>query len=69
MAISVEVIAKELHEAGRGAVESGATVAAEMHGEAARTFLEWNEVSENVREGRRAQAAYLLTRFWFVPKY
>jgi hypothetical protein len=40
--MSVEGLAQELHEAGRAAVESGNTVAAEKFGDPARKFLEWD---------------------------
>jgi len=58
----IEELAKELHEAGREAVEKGATVAADHFGEKTRKFLSWEEISENAREGRRIQAMYLLRR-------
>lgn len=60
MSLPVEVLARLLHEAGREAVEMGATVAADHLGESAREFLEWDEISENAREGRRIQARVLL---------
>lgn len=63
MGIEVEQLAKELHEAGREAVEKGATVAADHHGEKTRKFLAWDEISENAREGRRIQARYLIGQF------
>jgi len=58
--IDIETLAKELHEAGREAVEKGATVAAEKFGEKATRFMGWNEISEQAREGRRIQARYLV---------
>jgi len=61
--ITVEELAKELHEAGREAVEKGATVAAENFGEKTRVFHTWEEISENAREGRRIQARYLLNTY------
>ena len=61
--MDVETLAKELHEAGRQAVIAGATVAADHHGEKTRTFLEWDDITENSREGRRIQARYLLKKF------
>jgi hypothetical protein len=66
--IDIEILAKELHEAGREAVVKGATVAADHHGEKTRTFLEWDEITENAREGRRIQARYLLDKFVIIPK-
>ena len=56
--IDVESLAKELHEAGRKAVESGATV-----NPTGGRFLEWDEISEHAREGRRIQARHLLEKF------
>ncbi len=59
----IEYIARELHEAGREAVLKGATVAHTKFGERARSFMEWDEISEEAREGRRIQARYLLQKF------
>lgn len=61
--VTLERLARELHEAGRAAVEQGATVAAGHFGERARSFLEWEEISEQAREGRRIQARALMLRF------
>ena len=66
--IGLEMLAMELHEAGRAAVEAGNTVAAEKFGETTRKFLEWNEITEPAREGRRIQAMYLLDRFEITRK-
>ena len=56
--IDVESLAKELHEAGRKAVEAGATV-----NPTGGRFLEWDEITELAREGRRIQARHLLEKF------
>jgi hypothetical protein len=54
----IEALAKVLHLAGKEAVLRGATVIPNpMQG-----FLEWNEISEGAKEGRRIQARYLLDR-------
>ena len=66
--MDVEKLAKELHEAGREAVEKGNTVAAGKFGDPSRKFLEWGEISESAREGRRTQARYLLGRFVITEK-
>lgn len=66
--MDVESLAKELHEAGREAVEKGNTVAADKFGEPSRKFLEWDEISESAREGRRIQARYLLKHFELFEK-
>ena len=62
----VEWLAKELHESGRAAVESGATVAADKFGDTTRKFMGWDEITDNAREGRRIQARYLLKRYEIV---
>jgi hypothetical protein len=61
--VSVEEFAMALHEAGREVVLQGNTVAAEKFGDKSKTFIEWNDCSENVREGQRIQARYLLDKF------
>jgi hypothetical protein len=66
--ITVIELAYELHEAGRKAVETGATVAATKFGEQARTFIEWNDISTEARQGRIIQAEYLLERFNITKK-
>lgn len=64
----IEDLARILHEAGREAVEKGNTVAAGKFGDPSRKFLEWGEISESAREGRRIQARYLLERFVISEK-
>jgi hypothetical protein len=66
--VDIETLAKELHEAGREAVEKGATVAAEKFGEKTRVFLPWDEITEQAREGRRIQARYLLKKYAIFGK-
>lgn len=61
--IDVETLAKELHEAGREAVKAGATVAQEHHKDEVHSFIEWNDLTEHAREGRRIQARYLLAKY------
>lgn len=61
--MQVEEFAKALHEAGRAAVEAGNTVAAEKFGEKTRTFIEWDQLTDSAREGRRIQAR------WFCKRY
>lgn len=65
--MDIETLARVLHDAGKEAVERGATVAADKFGEKTRTFLSWDELSENARAGRRIQARYLLERFEIKP--
>ena len=66
--MDIEILAKALHEAGRAAVEAGNTVAAEKFGEQTRKFIEWDEMTEVAREGRRIQARYLLERYTIEPR-
>lgn len=58
--MKIEELAKELHEAGREAVENRKVVVKDPK---FRRFLEWNEITEDAREGRRIQARYLLEKF------
>ncbi len=51
----VERLAQLLHEAGREAVEKGLTV----RGPDAGSFIEWEELPDPPREGRRVQARFL----------
>jgi len=57
--MDVENIAKHLHEAGREAVAKKAMVNPNTHSR----FLEWDELEEHMKEGRRIQARYLLKHF------
>jgi len=69
--MEIEELAKALHEAGREAVLKGKTVAKsmpEMNLQAPPKFLEWNEITEDAKEGRRIQARYLIDRFVIYPK-
>lgn len=61
--LDVETLAKELHEAGRKAVEAGATVAQEHHKDKVFPFIEWDDLTEHAREGLRIQARHLLGKF------
>ena len=56
--IDVETLAKELHMAGKEAVERGLVV-----NKSPGPFLLWDEITEAAREGRRVQASYLLGKF------
>lgn len=61
--MDVEELAKVLHEAGREAVLKGKVVKKIPN----EKFLEWNEITEDAREGRRIQARYLLKHFQIIP--
>lgn len=60
--MKTEELAKILHESGREAVALGAMVNPNTHPK----FLEWDELEEYMKEGRRIQAKYLLNRFYIV---
>ena len=60
MAITIEELAKVLHEAGREAVMKKKTVVASLGLKTPNKFLEWDEISEDAKEGRRIQARYLI---------
>jgi len=64
----IEELAKELHEAGREAVERKKTVVASLGLETPIKFLEWDEIHEDAKEGRRIQARYLLNKFVIIKK-
>lgn len=66
--INIEEMAKALHESARESVVSGTTVAAEELGDQARTFQEWDQITETAREGKRSQAKYLLQNFYFAAR-
>lgn len=61
--VDVEELAMELHEAGREAVEQNKTVVASLGLKTPSRFLEWDEIKEAAREGRRIQARYLLNKY------
>lgn len=59
----IEDFAKAIHESGMEAVSKGQTVAFENLGDTATAFLEWHEITEAAREGRRSQARWLLEHY------
>lgn len=59
----VEMLAKELHEAGRKAFESGTTVAQAQQKDKAFPFVEWDALTEQAKEGKRIQARHLIEKF------
>lgn len=56
-AFTIETLARDLHEAGREAVEKGLTQ------NPTGTFIEWDAAEERVHEGRRVQARYIYQRW------
>lgn len=61
--MEIEKLAKELHEAGREAVLKKKTVVASLGLKTPSKFLEWDEIHEDAKEGRRIQARYLLAKY------
>ena len=55
--LQIEDLAKLLHEAGREAVARNLTL---NRDEFARVFVEWPDLPEHAKEGRREQARYLV---------
>lgn len=59
----VETLAKELHEAGHEAFMAGVTVAQEHHEDKVFPFIEWDDLTEQAKDGKRIQARYLIGKF------
>jgi len=62
--IIIEELARELHEAGREAVEKKAMVNPNTHTH----FLEWDELEPHMKEGRLIQARYLCAKYNIYEK-
>lgn len=60
----VEALARELHEAGRTAVESGLVVN-KVPGQ---PFFSWDELKPEAQEGRRVMAHQLLGKHRLIPR-
>ena len=60
----VEALAMILHEAGREAVEKRVLVGKDSK---IKEFLEWDEIDEEAKEGRRIQARYLIKHDYIDP--
>lgn len=57
LAFAVEKLAMMLHEAGREAVARNLVVRNDVP---VRPFVEWQDLTEDAKEGRRVQARYLI---------
>ena len=57
MNVAIESLAKILHESGREAVARGLVYRNDLP---IRPFCEWDELSEDAKEGRRIMARYLV---------
>lgn len=64
----IEVFAKILHEAGREAVLNNKVVKMDGNPIGQIKFKEWNEITEDAREGRRIQARYLSKKGIYIIK-
>ncbi len=62
-----ELLARDIHEAQREAVAKGKTLTRAL-GSPPYPFIEWKDLPEKAREGRRLQAQYLLSRYNITPK-
>ena len=65
---NIEALAKHLHEAGRAAVLSNKVIKKDGAPLGQIKFLEWDEISEEAREGRRIQAQWLLSHYYILSK-
>lgn len=63
--LTVEELAKELHEAGREAVEKNCIVRRDVP---TKGFIEWNDLDELAKEGRLIQARFLIKRNSIRPR-
>ncbi len=64
---NIEILAKELHEAGREAVLKRKTVtASDLKIKTPNKFIEWKDLSEDAKEGRRIQARWLFSNSIFI---
>lgn len=60
-----EMLAAELHEAGRRAFEAGATVSQAQRKDKIFPFIDWDNLTEQAKEGKRIQAKFILDNlFW-----
>jgi len=64
--IEKEELAKLLHEAGREAVLKNKVLKKDGAPIGQIKFIEWDELNEDAKEGRRIQARYLLERLSIV---
>jgi hypothetical protein len=62
--VTIEELARALHEAGREAVQGGYVVNV-VKGQ---PFFEWDELPEPAKEGRRIQARWLMERYEVFPR-
>jgi len=66
--MKIESLAKILHESGREAVLTNKVVKKDGAPLGQIKFIEWDQLSEDARKGRRIQAQYLLERFIIKKK-
>jgi hypothetical protein len=64
--MDIEQLAQTLHEAGRQAVLANKVVKKDGAPLGQIKFLEWNDLTEDAKDGRRIQARYLLSKFIIV---
>ena len=62
-----ERLAISIHEAQRECVEQGKTLTRAL-GSPPYPFIEWNDLPEQAKEGRRMQAEYLSAVYHIIPR-
>ncbi len=62
-----EILARDIHEAQRKMVAQGKTLTRAL-GSEPYPFIEWDDLPERAKEGRRIQAVYLLSKYTITPK-
>ena len=62
-----ETLARDIHEAQRNPVEKGKTLTRAL-GSEPYPFIEWEDLPDKAKEGRRMQAQYLLKKYHITPK-
>ena len=65
--VGIEGFAKTIHEAQRECVAQGKTLTRAL-GSPPYPFIEWNDLPEQAKEGRRMQARYLINLYHIIPK-
>jgi hypothetical protein len=64
-----EILARDLHETARQAVLEGKTVAHTVGNEKTFTFIEWDDLAEPAKEGRRMQADQLIAKYRIMYRF
>ena len=68
MSVNSELLAKALHEAGREAVMNNKVLKKDGAPIGKIIFIEWDNLPEHAKEGRRIQARFLLEHFYITQR-